>query len=415
VSSVTLDLTGITGYTDLIITVAGTYSLDDAIMLMRYNSDAGSNYSSTSMYGNGTNALSYRDTNSTGIQVGWYPYPSGGSTQANAIINVMNYSNSTTYKSNLARANTSATQGVAARVGLWRNTNPITSITLYMSAGNIAVGSTFTVYGIAAASVLSAKATGGTITYDISNGYVVHTFTSSGTFTPTSGSLNVEYLVVAGGGGGGYQQGGGGGAGGFRTATGYSATGATTVTVGAGGNAGSNGSNSVFGSITSNGGGSGGPVAGAGGGFGKPGNSGGSGGGGGMVYNSANTSSGGAGNTPSTSPSQGNNGGTATNGNIINDAVYYGCGGGGAGAAGADRFRGDSTGGSGGIGAISSISGKATYYAGGGGASNAGTGGLGGGGNANNPGTPNTGGGGGAENGGNGSGGSGIVIIRYLA
>jgi len=49
-----------------------------------------------------------------------------------------------------------------------------------------------------------AKASGGHITdYSIgSTNYVVHTFTSSGVFTPTS-TFNVDYLVVAGGGGGG--------------------------------------------------------------------------------------------------------------------------------------------------------------------------------------------------------------------
>ena len=41
-------------------------------------------------------------------------------------------------------------------------------------------------------------ATGGTITTD--GNYKVHTFNSSGTFEVTSGSGNVQYLVVAGGG-----------------------------------------------------------------------------------------------------------------------------------------------------------------------------------------------------------------------
>ena len=59
------------------------------------------------------------------------------------------------------------------------------------------------------------SATGGTITTD--GNYTVHTFTSSGTFTVTSGSGNVEYLVVGGGGGGGTgSAGGGGGAGEVR-------------------------------------------------------------------------------------------------------------------------------------------------------------------------------------------------------
>ena len=47
--------------------------------------------------------------------------------------------------------------------------------------------------------------TGGTITTytEGSTIYVVHTFTSNGTFVPPSGVTSVEYLVVAGGGGGG--------------------------------------------------------------------------------------------------------------------------------------------------------------------------------------------------------------------
>jgi len=55
------------------------------------------------------------------------------------------------------------------------------------------------------------EATGGTVT-DI-DGYRVHTFTSSGTFAITSGSGDVEYLVIAGGGAtnAGPMGGGGGG------------------------------------------------------------------------------------------------------------------------------------------------------------------------------------------------------------
>ena len=267
------------------------------------------------------------------------------------------------------------------------------------------------------------EATGGSKT--TSGDKTVHTFTSPGTFTVSSGSRdNLEYLVVAGGGGGG---GAGGGAGGFRTGTGFSvATGAYPVTVGGGGNGGSGnpvgpgntGSNSVFSTITSAGGGSGGGAGGSGG-------NGGSGGGGGQDAGSA-----GAGNTPPTSPPQGNNGGvTQRNG--------YG-GGGGGGGAGQQGFNATSVtpviarGGQGGSGTANSISGSSVTYAGGGGGgcntntSNApgpGVGGAGGGGTGayqNNTsgsnGTVNTGGGGGgAEYGGpgGGQGGSGIVILSY--
>ena len=63
----------------------------------------------------------------------------------------------------------------------------------------------------------SATATGGTITE--SGGYRIHTFTSSGDFVVSGGSLDVEYLIVAGGGAGSaidtsaYCTGGGGGGG----------------------------------------------------------------------------------------------------------------------------------------------------------------------------------------------------------
>jgi hypothetical protein len=84
------------------------------------------------------------------------------------------------------------------------------------------------------------------------------TFSGGGlTFAPSgapSVTPTVEYLVVAGGGGASGDRGGGGGAGGYRTATGFSVTSGTpiTVTVGGGGNGGlhtangTNGSDSLF-------------------------------------------------------------------------------------------------------------------------------------------------------------------------
>ena len=255
-------------------------------------------------------------------------------------------------------------------------------------------------------------ATGGTIT--TSGNYTIHTFNSSGTFTPTiSGS--VEYLVVGGGGGGGgntqngNQNSGGGGAGGYRTGL-LSVSGqAYTITVGAGGAGGVTsstapivGGNSTFSSITSLGGGRGGWVNGAA-------TAGGSGGGG-----AAGNVTGGAGTS-----GQGNAGGTSANHGAS------GGGGGGAGAVGQGLNVGI-----GGVGLSSSINGTATFRAGGGGGSMsngggaAGAGGNGGGGagsssNGNDGvnGTENTGGGGGGSYGGSsdgGAGGSGVVIIRYL-
>jgi len=67
------------------------------------------------------------------------------------ILNVMNYSNSTTYKTCLSR-NSAPDDAAEALVGLWRSTSAITSITfMNNAAANFATGSTLTLYGIAAA------------------------------------------------------------------------------------------------------------------------------------------------------------------------------------------------------------------------------------------------------------------------
>ena len=249
-------------------------------------------------------------------------------------------------------------------------------------------------------------ANGGTITTD--GDYKVHSFTSNGTFTPTSvsGEGFVEYLVIAGGGAGAADGSttngnGGGGAGGYRTGMLAVTAQDYSITVGAGGvgalsaNA-VTGGNSVFSSITSDGGGGGGYYV------NTPGEGGGSGGGGG-----ANSGAGGG----VTTAGFGNAGEAGSSG--------QGGGGGGAGEAGGT----DGTG-QGGDGLASSITGSSVTRAGGGGGSRAsggaraggdGGGGAGGNGGAGGDGSANTGGGGGAgvSGGESGSGGSGIVIIRY--
>ena len=262
------------------------------------------------------------------------------------------------------------------------------------------------------------SATGGTVT--TSGSYTVHTFTSSGTFQ-ASGNGEVEYLVIAGGGSGGAQHGGGGGAGGYRTATGLSvSTGAYTVTVGAGGaavagnaspNNGNSGSNSVFGSVTSLGGGWGqgwttGGTSGGGSG----------GSGGGASLNGA----GGAGTS-----GQGYAGGSSSGSSTFPN----GGGGGGGSSSVGENSTNLSRAGNGGSGTASSITGSSVTRAGGGGGGShspyaIGTGGSGGGGNGGlgNTGvgvnaTANTGSGGGgsgANTAVSGAGASGIVIVRYL-
>ena len=260
------------------------------------------------------------------------------------------------------------------------------------------------------------------------------TFNESGTFRPTS-SYDIEYLVIAGGAGGGgclnnTLGSAGGGAGGYKTNLGGTALGVTAqtynITVGSGGAGGtgkgvsvptngSNGGNSIFGSITSTGGGGGAHGGLAGSGTGVVGNTGGSGGGSSRAQSGAAASPAG----------QGNTGGDGS----VN-AFYAGGGGGGSSAVGSNAVSGGSgygTGGAGGAGTSSSITGNAVIRAGGGGGGGHYAGGAGGsgggGGGTNNAGgadgssaltNSGSGGGGchylGAHSGGNG--GSGIVILK---
>jgi hypothetical protein len=404
-------------YTDLVLVVsgAGNNDVDWRIRFGQGSLDSSSSYSQTTMFGSSTTATSYREANTSGIGTGGILTTNGVS-----IIQIMNYSNSAVNKTILVRTNSSLY--VQARVGLWRNTQAINILQMYPDSGTFNSGTTFTLYGIAAGNS-SAKASGGNIV-TTDGTYWYHTFTSSGAFTPNE-ALSVDYLVVAGGGGGGTGDGdtaqGGGGAGGYRTSIGGSQLSLVAntypVIVGAGGVTLSNGTDSVFGSITSTGGGRGAAFKNTTiGGYAA--SVGGSGGGG-----SLNFPTGAAGNTPSTSPSQGNNGG--------NQAVDIRSGGGGGGASAVGQNNPSiGTGGAGGAGSANSISGTSVTYAGGGGGggqSTGGAGGAGGGGagassNGNGiNGTARTGGGGGGQANSSsspnaffgGSGGSGIVIIRY--
>jgi hypothetical protein len=227
-----------------------------------------------------------------------------------------------------------------------------------------------------------AKGSGGhIINYSIgSTNYVVHTFTSSGVFTPTS-SFDVDYLVVAGG-GGSSDMSGGGGAGGYQSGTSSVSASGYTITVGAGGSGtvtdsntnGGNGSNSSFGNLTAS-------VGGGGAGYeGAAGSSGGSGGGG--SYSTSGGSDGGAGTT-----GQGYDGGAGRDSTGTEPHNYPGGGGGGASEAGARAVAYNSAAGNGGDGIQNNIDGLNCWYAGGGGGhgynGGAGNGGKGGGGGGN--------------------------------
>ena len=138
--------TGISGaYTDIVLIAAGTDSTASALSVQVGNGsiDTGSNYSATIIYGAGTSGASYRQTSSTTMDLGL-----SGTNQNVQIIQFMNYSNTTTYKTVIGRGNNTPDQ-TRASVGLWRNTAAINQIKV--AGTSFQTGTTITLYGIKAA------------------------------------------------------------------------------------------------------------------------------------------------------------------------------------------------------------------------------------------------------------------------
>jgi hypothetical protein len=138
-------------YTDLVLIVTATGSTT-ADVVLHFNSDAtAANYSTTSLNGSGSSASSNRTTVLNGISLTSNSYlRSSEAMQWN--VNIQDYKNTTTHKTILLRTGNVPLGRVDAAVGTWRGTiAAITSLTLTSVSGTFAIGSTFALYGIAAA------------------------------------------------------------------------------------------------------------------------------------------------------------------------------------------------------------------------------------------------------------------------
>jgi hypothetical protein len=141
-------------YTDLVLVTQPAATSFGENVGLRFNSDTGTNYSSTCLSGDGSSASSSRTTSFSYINVANLIGTTGTLGGMTTISQIMNYSNSTTYKTVLNRTgqNGGTFNGVEAIVGLWRNTAAITSIIVRQTgSANFITGSTFTLYGIKSA------------------------------------------------------------------------------------------------------------------------------------------------------------------------------------------------------------------------------------------------------------------------
>ena len=143
-AAASVSFSSITGsFTDLVVVISATQGSFDNTGL-RFNDDTGSNYSKTLIYGTGSTAASARDTSSSSMRI-----MIAGTTVSSTVWHIMNYSNTTTYKTALCRSDIASDQ-TRGGVGLWRSTSAITKLTFLAESGNFASGSTFTLYGIKA-------------------------------------------------------------------------------------------------------------------------------------------------------------------------------------------------------------------------------------------------------------------------
>ena len=157
-----IDFTAISGsFTDItaVISVKGSAANHLYCRVGNNSYDSGSNYSCTGMFGRLANAgpssetFSERNTNVPNFRITPFTYVSNNHFSS-IQVDFMHYSGTSNNKTVLSRASTvgsHAYSGTEVSVQLWRSTSAINQISFFMNAGNIAAGSTITLYGITAA------------------------------------------------------------------------------------------------------------------------------------------------------------------------------------------------------------------------------------------------------------------------
>ncbi len=150
-SSGTISFTSIPStYKHLQIRYMPTTTTSSQTIYLRVNSDTGTNYAKHKLVGTGaaTSAGGTASTSSieiSGINIGQgTTYPSCG------IIDIHDYASTTKYKTirDIGAFDANGSGEINLVSGLWINTAAITSITIFVGAGNFATSSVFALYGI---------------------------------------------------------------------------------------------------------------------------------------------------------------------------------------------------------------------------------------------------------------------------
>jgi hypothetical protein len=137
-------------YTDLVVVVANlTTASAGGTVFMEFNTDASAVYSNTWLNGNGSAASSARRTADVKNYIGGYITGTSTTEPCTTIAHVMNYANTTTYKTTLSRYSLAGAETNTV-VNLWRSTAAINAIRIF-SGSNLNTGTIVTLYGVKSA------------------------------------------------------------------------------------------------------------------------------------------------------------------------------------------------------------------------------------------------------------------------
>jgi hypothetical protein len=124
-------------YRDLVLVVNAEVT-GNGNFTLKLNNDSG-NSSSVQMYGDGSSAVSFTETNPV-----WALWISGQ--QHLGIFQIMDYSATDKHKTTLGRVNRS--NGIAlAGASRWASNTAVSSLVVTLSANSFSIGSTFSLYG----------------------------------------------------------------------------------------------------------------------------------------------------------------------------------------------------------------------------------------------------------------------------
>jgi hypothetical protein len=133
-------------YQDLVLIWTGAYPNSGGSLRVRLNGDSGNNYSNVEAWSRGSSFGSGQGTSQNGMFVG---YTDSNIGQGQISVDFMDYSQTDKHTTSLVRYD-KPSQQLSMIANRWANNAAVTSMTMLIDSSTLAVGSTFSLYGIEA-------------------------------------------------------------------------------------------------------------------------------------------------------------------------------------------------------------------------------------------------------------------------